>query len=130
MLNRKQSSEREKCWQLDGSDFLKVSKRLLKAFDFETAIYLTAILKQEIYNFKNNRLDSEGRFLFKREYVEKTFFLSSKQQRRVSSQLQNKGVISVIRKGQPPCIWVKLNHDVLNKIVGKIDFKNYDLESE
>jgi hypothetical protein len=127
---RQSQAEREKTWLLDGSDFLKVNKRLLKNFDFDTAIFITALIKQEIYNFKNKRLDDDGRFLLKREYVEKNYFLTRKQQWRISKQLEEKAVIRTKRQGTPPCFWVKINHSILNLIVGNVDYTTYDLDNE
>lgn len=113
--------------KLTSTNYLKVSYSIILKFDGNTAIFLSTLVHLEMYNEKHNKVDPNGFFMVKRDYIEKRTGLTKKIQMRVTEALSSQNLISYIKKGVPQTGWIRLNHALINLVIDNYSFVEEDL---
>ncbi|MFW6009281.1 MAG: hypothetical protein ACOCP8_08475 [archaeon] len=81
---------------------IPVNKGLLYKFGANAAIMYSELLYEAIYYYGNNRTTKEGYFYSTISNIEKTIYLSRKEQDRAINKLIEGGLIEKKLKGIPP----------------------------
>jgi len=109
-----------------GNNFLKVGYPLMKKFSLPVATFLSFLVKLEEHNENKCLSDKDGYFMIKREFVHTQMGLTRRQQEVICKELIELNLIDCKRKGHGGIGWVKLNHAMINLMLGNCTFDDAD----
>jgi len=91
------------------SDFWILNRSLVRKLGILSALWITHLIDKYQYFKKKDILDKEGYFYNIQHYIEKETTLNSYQQTKIISELKEKGIISIKRRGLPARNYYKIN---------------------
>jgi hypothetical protein len=86
---------------LSSDAFWQVNKALGRAVGIELAVFVTEILSKYRYWQARGMLDSDGGFFWTGEDIEQMLGVSERTRKRLTRQIQEAGLVLVLRRGHP-----------------------------
>lgn len=120
-------SDKEKLRQFVTGNFLMMSYPILRRFGPSTTIFLSFLINLEMLNEKNGDIDTNGYFMIKRDFISKQIGFTRRQQEVVCKELIGLNLLKCIRKGHGRIGWGKLNHSLINLVIGNCTFDDKDM---
>ena len=102
---------------LGSQNYLPVNRTLMAALGINQAIYLSELCNYYVYFASRGMLDDEGLFYVTHDMIQRRTTLTGKQQRACETELREKNILTVSRKGMPARNWYKINSSVLAELV-------------
>ena len=102
---------------MSSSGFIVVNKKAVRIFGLEAAALLGEFVSKEKYLKEQGELTEDGYFYSTIADVENNTSLGERKQQRIIAELKEKGVLLVEQRGLPARRHVKINYDVLFKVM-------------